>query len=70
MCEGSGNAVNFVRSLLTSCLQGHLHTYRQCDEVWTFIVKDAQLKLDNGDMMPVERARIVACKMAEGASGK
>ncbi|UZJ57113.1 hypothetical protein CBS101457_006433 [Exobasidium rhododendri] len=51
-----------------SNLKGHLHTYRQCDEVWTFIVKDAQLKLDNGDLMPVERARIVACKMADSAS--
>jgi transcription initiation factor TFIIA small subunit len=36
--------------------------------VWTFIVKDAQLKLDNGDLIPVERARIVACKMADSAS--
>lgn len=47
--------------------QGHLHNYRLCDEVWTFIVKNAQFKLDNGEMLPVERAKIVACKMGEGA---
>lgn len=46
-------------------LKGHLHYYRSCDEVWTFIVKDAMLKLDNGEQLPVERARIVACKMSE-----
>lgn len=47
--------------------QGHLHNYRLCDEVWTFIVKNAQFKLDNGEMLPVDRAKIVACKMGEGA---
>lgn len=45
--------------------QGHLHNYRLCDEVWTFIVKDALFKLDNGEMLSVDRAKIVACKLGE-----
>lgn len=48
-------------------VKGHLHNYRLCDEVWTFIVKNAHFKLDNGEMLPVERAKIVACKMGENA---
>jgi len=50
--------------------QGHLHYYRSCDEVWTFIVKDAMLKLDNGEMLPVSRARIVACKLGDSSAAK
>lgn len=46
-------------------VKGHLHNYRLCDEVWTFIVKDATFKLDNGEMLNVDRAKIVACKLGE-----
>lgn len=42
-----------------------MHNYRLCDEVWTFIVKDALFKLDNGEMLSVDRAKIVACKLGE-----
>ncbi|PWN45389.1 transcription initiation factor IIA, gamma subunit [Ceraceosorus guamensis] len=51
-----------------SSLKGHLHTYRSCDEVWTFFVKDGNMKLDNGEMLHIDSARIVACKLGEGAS--
>ncbi|KAE8212486.1 hypothetical protein CF327_g3869 [Tilletia walkeri] len=51
-----------------SNIKGHLHTYNSCDEVWTFIVKNAQLKLDNGDFLPVSKAKIVACKMGDAGS--
>ena len=49
-------------------VKGHLHNYRLCDEVWTFIVKNAQFKLDNGELLPADRVKIVACKMGEGST--
>jgi hypothetical protein len=27
-------------------LQGHLSTYRLCDDVWTFVIKDPQFKME------------------------
>lgn len=53
-----------------STMKGHLHTYRSCDDVWTFIATNAKLKLDSGETIPVERARIVACKKEDSASSK
>ncbi|EPS71629.1 hypothetical protein M569_03134 [Genlisea aurea] len=41
-------------------IKGHLHTYRFCDNVWTFILQNAQLKSDEGVEM-VESVKIVAC---------
>ncbi|EPQ30997.1 uncharacterized protein PFL1_01186 [Pseudozyma flocculosa PF-1] len=49
-----------------SQLKGHLRDYRLCDEVWTFRVQNATLKLDNSEILDVEKVKIVACKMAEG----
>ena len=49
-------------------VKGHLHNYRLCDEVWTFIIKDAMFKLDNGEMLSVDKAKIVACKLGEGSN--
>ena len=48
--------------------KGHLHNYRLCDEVWTFIIKNAAFKLDNGEMLSVDKAKIVACKLGENNS--
>ncbi|WFD39754.1 Transcription initiation factor IIA subunit 2 [Malassezia japonica] len=59
----SETLANNVKSKGT--VKGHLHNYRLCDEVWTFIVKDALFKLDNGEMLSVDRAKIVACKLGE-----
>ncbi|SCW02476.1 LAFE_0F07272g1_1 [Lachancea fermentati] len=46
--------------------KGHLHTYRFCDDVWTFIIEDCNVKLDQtediqGNTVVVDKLRIVAC---------
>ncbi|PNS18792.1 transcription initiation factor IIA subunit 2 [Sphaceloma murrayae] len=41
--------------------KGHLDTYRFCDEVWTFIIKDIKFKLDNSSTIEVEKVKIVSC---------
>ena len=41
--------------------QGHLDTYRFCDDVWTFILKDINFKLDNNNMVQADRVKIVSC---------
>ena len=41
-------------------MQGHLHTYRFCDNVWTFILQDASFKQD-GVTKEVDLVKIVAC---------
>ncbi|KAI0037224.1 transcription initiation factor IIA, gamma subunit, helical domain-containing protein [Vararia minispora EC-137] len=43
-------------------LKGHLHTYRLCDDVWTFIVKDAQFKMESNELVNTSKIKIVACK--------
>lgn len=45
--------------------QGHLRTYRFCDEVWTFVAQDVKLKLETGDTYTVPEMKIVACKAAD-----
>lgn len=40
--------------------QGHLHTYRFCDNVWTFILENASFKTEN-ELQSVDRVKIVAC---------
>ena len=49
--------------------QGHLDTYRFCDEVWTFIIKDIHFKMDNQSQFDAERIKIVACLAKEKAAG-
>jgi transcription initiation factor TFIIA small subunit len=41
--------------------QGHLETYRFCDDVWTFIVKDVRFKSDAGTEFTTEKVKIVSC---------
>ncbi|KAK4758354.1 hypothetical protein SAY87_019655 [Trapa incisa] len=41
-------------------IKGHLHTYRFCDNVWTFILQNAIFKVDDGQE-DVGRVKIVAC---------
>ncbi|KAG5064003.1 hypothetical protein JHK85_005186 [Glycine max] len=41
-------------------LNGHLHTYRFCDNVWTFILQDALFKNEDSQEN-VGRVKIVAC---------
>jgi transcription initiation factor TFIIA small subunit len=40
--------------------KGHLHTYRFCDNVWTFILENAVFKTD-GESQSVDHVKIVAC---------
>ncbi|XP_078437097.1 transcription initiation factor IIA gamma chain / TFIIA-gamma (TFIIA-S) [Wolffia australiana] len=47
-----------VKSKVT--IKGHLHTYRFCDNVWTFILQDATFK-NEGTQENVGRVKIVAC---------
>ncbi|WOL19185.1 transcription initiation factor IIA subunit 2-like [Canna indica] len=47
-----------VKSKVT--IKGHLHTYRFCDNVWTFILQDATFKSDECHEQ-VKRVKIVAC---------
>ncbi|MCJ1408148.1 Transcription initiation factor IIA small chain (TFIIA 13.5 kDa subunit) [Ptychographa xylographoides] len=48
-----------VKARLT--FKGHLDTYRFCDEVWTFLIKDANFKLDNQSNIQAEKIKIVSC---------
>ncbi|MCJ1305828.1 Transcription initiation factor IIA small chain (TFIIA 13.5 kDa subunit) [Hypocenomyce scalaris] len=41
--------------------KGHLDTYRFCDEVWTFLIKDVNFKLDNQNTIQAEKVKIVSC---------
>ncbi|KAG6774100.1 hypothetical protein POTOM_021449 [Populus tomentosa] len=47
-----------VKSKVT--IKGHLHTYRFCDNVWTFILQDANFKNEDSHEN-VGRVKIVAC---------
>jgi len=48
-----------VKSRLS--FKGHLDTYRFCDDVWTFIVKDITFKLENpAQQLKSEKIKIVA----------
>jgi transcription initiation factor TFIIA small subunit len=40
-------------------VQGHLHTYRFCDNVWTFILTDATFKSEISETL--SKVKIVAC---------
>ncbi|KAL8702240.1 MAG: hypothetical protein Q9201_004502 [Fulgogasparrea decipioides] len=41
--------------------KGHLDTYRFCDEVWTFLIKDVNFKLDNQNPIMADKIKIVSC---------
>jgi len=43
-------------------LKGHLRTYRLCDDVWTFIIKNPTFKMESNDMVNAARIKIIACK--------
>ncbi|KAF7367173.1 Transcription initiation factor IIA gamma subunit [Mycena sanguinolenta] len=42
--------------------QGYLDTYRNCDDVWTFIIKQASFKMEQNEMITTPRIKIIACK--------
>ncbi|KAL9632451.1 MAG: hypothetical protein Q9164_005313 [Protoblastenia rupestris] len=41
--------------------KGHLDTYRFCDDVWTFLIKDVNFKLDNQTTVQADKIKIVSC---------
>ena len=48
-----------VKARLT--FKGHLETYRFCDDVWTFLVKDVKFKSDNSTEFTSDMVKIVSC---------
>ncbi|KAJ1676846.1 Transcription initiation factor IIA subunit 2 [Spiromyces aspiralis] len=49
---------NKVRARAT--IKGNLQTYRFCDDVWTFIVKNPSFKFEH-DNVTADKVKIVAC---------
>ncbi|KAI9821867.1 MAG: Transcription initiation factor IIA small chain (TFIIA 13.5 kDa subunit) [Pycnora praestabilis] len=41
--------------------KGHLDTYRFCDDVWTFLIKDVNFKLENQTTVHADQVKIVSC---------
>ena len=41
--------------------KGSLATYRFCDDVWTFLLKDVNFKLDNNNPVKADSVKIVSC---------
>ncbi|KIL64786.1 hypothetical protein M378DRAFT_162947 [Amanita muscaria Koide BX008] len=60
--------VKAVKSKAT--LKGHLHTYRLCDDVWTFIAKNASFKMESSDVVTTPRIKIIACKNGDVLDAK
>jgi transcription initiation factor TFIIA small subunit len=48
------------RRRLMGAIQGHLDTYRFCDEVWTFLIKDVTFKMENSTVH-ADKVKIVSC---------
>lgn len=50
--------------------QGSLDTYRFCDEVWTFLIKNVTFKMDNGTPPVVaDKVKIVSCNAKKPGEG-
>mmetsp|Transcript_24000 Transcript_24000/g.27182 ORF Transcript_24000/g.27182 Transcript_24000/m.27182 type:complete len:119 (-) Transcript_24000:313-669(-) len=41
-------------------LTGKLDEYKNCDDVWTFIIKDPKLTIDN-NIIPSDMIKIISC---------
>jgi len=44
-----------------SCFQGKLNTYRFCDNVWTFVLNNAEFRDSQIEVAKVDKVKIVAC---------
>ncbi|BEI85827.1 hypothetical protein CcaverHIS002_0601140 [Cutaneotrichosporon cavernicola] len=78
-------AMRFDKSL-TECMQkgvkqkttvkGHLSTYNLCNDVWTFVVKDPQFRMEgtgsshSGELVTAPKIKIVACKSGDATDGR
>ncbi|CAH0021916.1 unnamed protein product [Clonostachys rhizophaga] len=57
-------------TMFFSQLQGSLDTYRFCDEVWTFLIKNVTFKMDNGTPPVVaDKVKIVSCNAKKPGEG-
>lgn len=51
-------------------VQGSLDTYRFCDEVWTFLIKNVTFKMDNGTQsVQADKVKIVSCNAKKPGEG-
>ena len=50
----------FSRLIRTFSLQGHLNTYRFCDNVWTFVLNNVEFR-EVGEIVKVDKVKVVAC---------
>jgi transcription initiation factor TFIIA small subunit len=52
-------------------VQGSLDTYRFCDEVWTFVVKNVTFKMENGQQTVVaDKVKILSCNAKKAGDEK
>lgn len=50
--------------------KGSLDTYRFCDEVWTFLIKDVKFKMEGGNQtVEAPKVKIVSCSARRGEDG-
>ncbi|KAG5970458.1 hypothetical protein E4U56_007653 [Claviceps arundinis] len=50
--------------------KGSLDTYRFCDEVWTFLIKNVTFKMDNGSQsVHADKVKIVSCNAKKPGEG-
>eukprot|EP00271_Cylindrocystis_brebissonii_P020003 TRINITY_DN6418_c0_g1_i1.p1 TRINITY_DN6418_c0_g1~~TRINITY_DN6418_c0_g1_i1.p1 ORF type:complete len:104 (+),score=16.40 TRINITY_DN6418_c0_g1_i1:74-385(+) len=61
LCQFDTSIQEALQGLVKSkcTFKGHLHTYRFCDNVWTFILEEATFKVD-GEEHKADRVKIVA----------
>ncbi|KAF7341258.1 Transcription initiation factor IIA subunit 2 [Mycena venus] len=48
-------------------VKAHLRTYNDCEEVWTFHLRDATFKMDDSTVVTTPRIKVVACKDTSAA---
>ena len=54
-----------------TCYQGSLDTYRFCDEVWTFLIKNVTFKMENGSQtVTADKVKIVSCNAKRPGEGQ
>ncbi|KAJ9149052.1 hypothetical protein NKR23_g4572 [Pleurostoma richardsiae] len=58
-----------VKARLT--FKGSLDTYRFCDEVWTFLIKNVTFKMENGGQtVMADKVKIVSCNAKKPGEGQ
>lgn len=51
------------RQVTSKCtIKARLSSYRNCDDVWTFVLRNVQLRSDN-EVVSTDHMKIVACKL-------